>query len=370
MAEVTADSLGKLTVAVLKERLAERGLDTKGLKAALVARLVEALQKVRIRMDASHPGAVLLRPDTRRVWRLPALQESADPSGAEAEPGAKPDPPAGPDVVPEKPVEPEARQEEPEGAPSEQLLQEEPAVTAQATPPPPPAPPPEDVPPAPPVAQPPAEREAAKRKEAPAEEACLAAVPAEAEPPAAKRAREADAAPAPEATAAVFVECLVRPFTNSGLKQLLASAGGVFDEAADFWMPPIKNMAVVVYQTPEQAASTVGALDGREWPVGQGHRLRVRHIPVTDARRAIAAGSMAPVPGNAKAASAGQHARDGRGGAAAGAGKDEPAKTLETLFKKTQATPRIFWLPVSEEQAARRKAQLSEAVKAEPTHGS
>ena len=259
-------------------------------------------------------------------------------------------------MLPESAAEPETRREEPEGAPSEQALLEVPvSVTAQAAPPP--APPPQV---APPAAEPPAEREAVKRKEAPAQETTLAT---EAQLPAAKRAREEEPAPEVAATAAVFVEGLVRPFINSGLKSLLASAGGVFDESADFWLAPIKNMAVAVYQTAEQAAATVAALNSREWPVGQGHRLRVRHIPVTDARGAIAVGSMAQAP--AKAAAPAPRGGDGRGAAAAAAAAG-PAKTLETLFKKTQATPRIFWLPVSEEQAARRKAQLAQAG---PTQG-
>jgi apoptotic chromatin condensation inducer in the nucleus len=156
----------------------------------------------------------------------------------------------------------------------------------------------------------------------------------------------------------VFVEGLVRPFTNSGLKTLLASAGGVFDDTADFWLAPIKNMAVAVFQTAEQAAATVAALNGKEWPVGQGHRLRVRHITVTDARRAIEVGSMTPAP--SKAAAPAPRGGDA-GGAAAAAAAAGPAKTLETLFKKTQATPRIFWLPVGKEQAARRMAQLAQA---------
>jgi hypothetical protein len=70
MADVTAAGLGKLTVAVLKERLAERGLETKGLKADLVARLAEALQKVRASMAGRRQGAVFAHPDTRRGTRL------------------------------------------------------------------------------------------------------------------------------------------------------------------------------------------------------------------------------------------------------------------------------------------------------------
>ncbi len=43
MAALTAEGVGKLTVPLLRAELEKRGLDAKGLKAALVARLVEAL---------------------------------------------------------------------------------------------------------------------------------------------------------------------------------------------------------------------------------------------------------------------------------------------------------------------------------------
>lgn len=161
-----------------------------------------------------------------------------------------------------------------------------------------------------------------------------------------------------EASEAVFVEGLVRPFTNNGLKTLLASAGGVFTDA-EFWMPTIKNMAVVVFQTVEQATATVSALQGMEWPKGQGHRLRLKCIPVADARRAIAAGSMVAKPAAVTEAAA-TVGGDARGGSAApvsaGPAARGGAKTLDTLFRKTVAQPCIYWLPLTAAQVERRRA--------------
>jgi len=161
-----------------------------------------------------------------------------------------------------------------------------------------------------------------------------------------------------EVSEAVFVEGLVRPFTNNGLKTLLASAGGVFTDA-EFWMPTIKNMAVVVFQTVEQATATVSALQGMEWPKGQGHRLRLKCIPVADARRAIAAGSMVAKPA-AVTEAAETVVGDARGGGAAPVGSAPAArggaKTLDTLFRKTVAQPCIYWLPLTAAQVERRRA--------------
>jgi len=52
---LTVDSVAKLTVALLKEALTSRGLDTKGLKAALVQRLQDALQAEQVRNTQPAP---------------------------------------------------------------------------------------------------------------------------------------------------------------------------------------------------------------------------------------------------------------------------------------------------------------------------
>jgi hypothetical protein len=90
---------------------------------------------------------------------------------------------------------------------------------------------------------------------------------------------------------------------------------------------------------------------------------------VADARRVIAAGSVAAAqarPGGvaAAAAQAAASAAAPRAVRAAPApAAAAPAKTLDTLFRKTLAPPALYWLPLTEEAVARRMARDAEAPK-------
>jgi far upstream element-binding protein len=74
MAALTAEGVGKLTVPLLRAELEKRSLDAKGLKAALVARLVEALA------GGDAP-----------VRRAAALRQLLSCARAEAAPSLRPD---------------------------------------------------------------------------------------------------------------------------------------------------------------------------------------------------------------------------------------------------------------------------------------
>ena len=169
----------------------------------------------------------------------------------------------------------------------------------------------------------------------------------------------------------------MRPFTLPAVKALLASAGGTFDEASDFWMPQIKNLAVVVYASEAEAEAARAAVDGLQWPPDSGRTLKAHFMSVPDARRCIAAGSMmaaAPrpaggaAPGAAAAAAAAATAPGaGRGagaaaGSAPGGGGRAPAKTLDTLFRKTNALPQIYYLPLTEAQVEAKRARAAAAA--------
>ena len=173
----------------------------------------------------------------------------------------------------------------------------------------------------------------------------------------------------------------MRPFTLPAVKALLASAGGTFDEGSDFWMPQIKNLAIVVYASEAEAEAAHAAVDGLQWPPGSGKTLKALFMPVPDARRCIAAGSMmaaAPrpaqgtAPGTAAAAAAAAAAPGGGRGAGAAAGSAPggggraPAKTLDTLFRKTNAVPQIYYLPLTEAQVEAKRARAAAAAAPKP----
>ena len=78
---LTAEGAAKLTVPLLRDALAARGLPTSGLKAELVARLKEALQ-------APAPAADAAPADTA------GLAQDAEPMEADVPPQAPAEPPA------------------------------------------------------------------------------------------------------------------------------------------------------------------------------------------------------------------------------------------------------------------------------------
>ena len=168
--------------------------------------------------------------------------------------------------------------------------------------------------------------------------------PAPAEPPL------AEASPRPHA---LRVDNFVRPFTLPAVRELLRAHGASFDDATDFWMPPIKNCCVVVLASEAEAAAVTAGLQGRVWPAGSLKALAVSSLPVADARRAIAVGSL-PVPPPATAAQRAAAAEPLPGGPAG-----PPGKTLDSLFLKTAAKPQLYYLPLSEEEVAARRGVRS-----------
>ena len=73
-AALTVDGLAKLTVVVLREQLASRGLDKKGVKAELVARLAQALlhehgDEDPAQADGAEEAATAARPESQRTQR-------------------------------------------------------------------------------------------------------------------------------------------------------------------------------------------------------------------------------------------------------------------------------------------------------------
>ena len=113
----------------------------------------------------------------------------------------------------------------------------------------------------------------------------------------------------------VLIRNLVRPFTLSALKDLLAEHG----EVVDFWMDNIKSCCIATYATVVEAETTCKALNGVVWPPVTGRALLVATISPEEAEE-YKGQSIQP---------------------------KTKAKTLDELFRKTETKPTLYFLPRS-----------------------
>eukprot|EP00899_Mesostigma_viride_P025459 jgi/Mesvir1/6098/Mv00813-RA.2 len=191
-----------------------------------------------------------------------------------------------------------------------------------------------------------------------------------------------DAASGPSGSKAVRVDNLVRPFQVPKLRELLAQTGSV----EGFWINNIKSFCYVTYASSAQADATRLALSGQRWPKDSNKLLAVTSVSEEEAR-AISAGEPWP-PVTAAAATAapaagqkstmpggggqnkGAPAQGGgkqpplsqKQGAAPAAAQDrEPELTLEQVFRKTEAVPSIYFLPLTAEQVEAKRRQAAAA---------
>ncbi|XP_071865070.1 apoptotic chromatin condensation inducer acinus isoform X2 [Bombus fervidus] len=212
--------------------------------------------------------------------------------------------------------------------------------------------------------------------------------------------------PATKPTNILLIKNLVRPFTLNQIKELLSRTGTIVENG--FWMDRIKSKCFVEYANEDQAFETRQALHGISWPVSNPKRLHVEYATKDDMELARELSKDQSIPRkteplvpsdswqqdwnreertNAKVMvvrewdlgkeDGQQHIKEkerekkehdkkrrqrSRSPAVeahlpAPARKfkkkeDEPppAKLLDDLFRKTKATPCIYWLPLTNEQ--------------------
>ena len=183
----------------------------------------------------------------------------------------------------------------------------------------------------------------------------------------------------------ILIKNLVRPFTVNQLKAVISRTGKIQD--GGFWINNIKTHCYVKLSTEEEAAATRDALHGLRWPASSPKLLEIdfaineemyrettgllgqkpkvvieiedkdSDVQITDDRRS-----------NWKSGDAKEAEKKKRKGAPAKEEKttavkesakndkkdpdreESPAKLLDDLFRKTKATPCIYWLPLTDEQ--------------------
>uniref|UniRef100_A0AAR5P9C8 RRM domain-containing protein n=1 Tax=Dendroctonus ponderosae TaxID=77166 RepID=A0AAR5P9C8_DENPD len=201
----------------------------------------------------------------------------------------------------------------------------------------------------------------------------------------------------------LFITNLVRPFTVKQLKELLERTGKLKEDG--FWTDKIKSKCFACYETAEEAEVTRNALHGVHWPIGNGKKLIIDYSTMEDMETAknppvvIFRKEKTPEIENHKPALqenveekkderplkrewdiGKDHRKMSRSRSKEGRerkhsrrsftpeehhkkrSREEPVpqKAMDDLFLKTQATPSIYWQPLSPEEIAH-KQQLRQA---------
>ncbi|KAK4341418.1 hypothetical protein RND71_039919 [Anisodus tanguticus] len=197
------------------------------------------------------------------------------------------------------------------------------------------------------------------------------------------------------ATNSLKIENFLRPFTLKAVQGLLARTG----EACSFWMDQIKTHCYVTYSSVEEAIETRNAVYNLQWPPKGGRLLVADFVDPQQVQIKIdglepatpATNPSPPVPPAASSLQAPpprQHDRKQqvesehpltrqpppapsltrqpppaprtapptkeRLAPPVADKNDPPVITLDDLFRKTKAAPRIYYLPLSDEEVAKK----------------
>ncbi|CAH1421739.1 unnamed protein product [Lactuca virosa] len=165
------------------------------------------------------------------------------------------------------------------------------------------------------------------------------------------------------ATTSLRVDHFLRPFTLKAVQELLGKTGTV----VSFWMDHIKTHCYVTYSSVEEAVETRNAVYNLQWPANGGRLLMAEFVdpsevktrtdppppptPVTTTTTTPLA--LPPPPPLSLPPQSREPPQHHLPPAPPLPEKLEPPiMTLDDLFRKTRATPRIYYLPLSDEQVA------------------
>ncbi|XP_021752683.1 actin cytoskeleton-regulatory complex protein PAN1-like [Chenopodium quinoa] len=187
------------------------------------------------------------------------------------------------------------------------------------------------------------------------------------------------------ATNSLRIDRFLRPFTLKAVQELLAKTGTV----TSFWMDHIKTHCYVTYSSVEEAMETRNAVYNLQWPPNGGRQLLAEFVDPEE----VKARSEKPAPSPAAPVSSGPAVAELSPTVTQPSPRQQslrqqmaqqpslpppppltnppqarewavppppppmekveaPIVTLDDLFRKTKATPRIYYLPLSDEQVA------------------
>ncbi|KAJ3700081.1 hypothetical protein LUZ61_003786 [Rhynchospora tenuis] len=214
-------------------------------------------------------------------------------------------------------------------------------------------------------------------------------------------------------TNSLRIDKFVRPFTLKAVQELLGKTGTV----SSFWMDHIKTHCYVTYSSVEEAIATRNAVYNLQWPPNGGNQLIAEFVEPQEVKQRLEAPPQSPAvvapptvspqpnlattpkpsPGGQTAAQQHPFSRQNSTARnqqeqvqlppppplpAPGSGNVKPVRerlppppplkktdpqpavvTLDDLFRKTKAAPRIYYLPLSEETVAAKLAARAKAAK-------
>ncbi|OVA03319.1 SAP domain [Macleaya cordata] len=202
-------------------------------------------------------------------------------------------------------------------------------------------------------------------------------------------------------TTSLRIDHFLRPFTLKAVQELLAKTGAV----CSFWMDHIKTHCYVMYSSVEEAIETRNALYNLQWPPNGGKLLVAEFVEPQEVKMRAEATPPAAAPVSTTPKTAPPSAPSSKPPQASPRQQvsrqqlppppplppappitsdhppptrerltlppppplpknvDPPIVTLDDLFRKTRATPRIYYLPLSEEQVAAKLAAQGKNTK-------
>jgi len=168
-------------------------------------------------------------------------------------------------------------------------------------------------------------------------------------------------APKREPTRTLLVKNFVRPFTVTAAEKFLTQTGKI----TRFWMNDIKTHCYVTYETTEQAIAVREAVYGVVWPPNNTSKpLIADFVDYAEAEKAPLVQEKQKIfPTTASPPSNGRRKDDSADRRREPKRQKEPEKTLEELFKKTQAKPAIFYLSLTDEQIAQKEKEREDRLK-------
>lgn len=170
-------------------------------------------------------------------------------------------------------------------------------------------------------------------------------------------------------TNSLRIDHFLRPFTLKAVQELLAKTGNV----CSFWMDNIKTHCYVTYSSVEEAIETRNAVYNLQWPPNGGRLLLAKFVDPEEVKVHIdtpkqpATAHVTTVPNgtqkqalvqpcsSTKQKDLRQHIRP-QPPPPLPEKVDSPIVTLDDLFRKTRTPPQIYYLPLTEEQVAAKKA--------------